>query len=359
MREAFKNIKYLEWDRSETVVRVYQRTKNDYVGIDEVACSAIAGELVGAGVILPHDHGIVELPVDSKNLSEEEVHRIANKIRERATLIYVVSMSPEGVSKRRVEKAKEQVWSGIIAKARGQMHGLTFLIDGGKRLRRDYVDNLVKGDSIDENISAAAVLAKDVSNRYMREAELKYPGYAFGTHKGYKTKEHVRAIKKLGLCDYHRLLAKRCVTQKEKKEEAQLSVGKLEEMIAHLMRVAEQKPGSLNAWEINFAKEMWQLTHERGLAPSTRSQYFIQKTYDKVKKIRVERPMTPLEIRNLFQDMWSAINENPDIINASAKKELDTMLSQMKSGVMLDTHQQKELKNYHEMIMKDHLLMAI
>jgi ribonuclease HII len=38
----------------------------------------------------------------------------------------------------------------------------------------------------------------------MREAEVLYPGYGFAQHKGYGTREHLAAIRKLGPCPIHR-----------------------------------------------------------------------------------------------------------------------------------------------------------
>jgi ribonuclease HII len=38
----------------------------------------------------------------------------------------------------------------------------------------------------------------------MLEMGEKYPGYGFAAHKGYGTKAHFDAIKRLGACDIHR-----------------------------------------------------------------------------------------------------------------------------------------------------------
>ena len=48
--------------------------------------------------------------------------------------------------------------------------------------------------------------AKDgeVSSRQLRELDERYPGYGFARNKGYGTKEHIEALKRLGPCPEHR-----------------------------------------------------------------------------------------------------------------------------------------------------------
>mgnify|MGYP002508861888 CR=1 FL=1 len=39
----------------------------------------------------------------------------------------------------------------------------------------------------------------------MKNLSKEYPEYGFEKHKGYGTKEHIEALKKIGPCIYHRL----------------------------------------------------------------------------------------------------------------------------------------------------------
>ena len=52
---------------------------------------------------------------------------------------------------------------------------------------------------------AASILAKNERDRIMVEYDSIYPGYDFKKHKGYPTKAHYEAIKKLGPCPIHRV----------------------------------------------------------------------------------------------------------------------------------------------------------
>lgn len=55
-----------------------------YAGIDEVGVSSIAGPIVAATVILPENHGIKELPIDSKRLTNEKIKELSKIIKEKA-----------------------------------------------------------------------------------------------------------------------------------------------------------------------------------------------------------------------------------------------------------------------------------
>ena len=47
-------------------------------------------------------------------------------------------------------------------------------------------------------------VAKVTRDRWMRQADEMYPGYAFAQHKGYPTSYHVARLNELGPCQIHR-----------------------------------------------------------------------------------------------------------------------------------------------------------
>jgi len=63
---------------------------------------------------------------------------------------------------------------------------------------------IIKGDSLSLSIAAASIIAKVERDRYMVAMEETYPGYGFAQHKGYPTKRHMEALRKLGPCPIHR-----------------------------------------------------------------------------------------------------------------------------------------------------------
>ena len=63
---------------------------------------------------------------------------------------------------------------------------------------------IIKGDAKSISIGAASIMAKVYRDRMMVEYDRLFPGYAFASNKGYGSKEHMEALKKLGLCPIHR-----------------------------------------------------------------------------------------------------------------------------------------------------------
>ena len=59
---------------------------------------------------------------------------------------------------------------------------------------------IVKGDAKSLTIAAASILAKTARLR----PETEYPGYGFAKHKGYPVREHIAAMKRLGVTPSHR-----------------------------------------------------------------------------------------------------------------------------------------------------------
>ena len=82
----------------------------------------------------------------------------------------------------------------------------TALIDGN-RLPKDFpcaAKCIIKGDALSYSVSAASVVAKVYRDALMKELSKQYPGYGFEKNAGYGTKEHIEAIKKLGITPEHR-----------------------------------------------------------------------------------------------------------------------------------------------------------
>jgi ribonuclease HII len=80
-----------------------------------------------------------------------------------------------------------------------------FLIDGNRmKIRRKNLSFIVKGDSQIISIAAASIIAKVYRDKLMRDLGTIYRGYNFSKNKGYGTKFHQHAIKKLGLSEIHR-----------------------------------------------------------------------------------------------------------------------------------------------------------
>lgn len=63
---------------------------------------------------------------------------------------------------------------------------------------------IVGGDAASLLIAAASIVAKVSRDREMEQLDRLYPGYGFAVHKGYGTRAHLEALRRLGPCPIHR-----------------------------------------------------------------------------------------------------------------------------------------------------------
>ena len=62
----------------------------------------------------------------------------------------------------------------------------------------------MKGNFKSLTIAAASILAKTARDALMHKLDTEYPGYGFSKHKGYPVREHLAALKQLGVSPIHR-----------------------------------------------------------------------------------------------------------------------------------------------------------
>ena len=170
-------------------------------GVDEVGRGTLAGPVVAAAVILDYKN-IPNGIKDSKKISKKNRELISKYILETSIVSIGFSTSNE-IDKINILKAS------LLAMKRA-VEGLNkkpniVLIDG------NYVPDIninakpiVKGDNKSLSIAAASIVAKVYRDNLMTEYSKKYPGYLWEKNSGYGTKEHLEAIKKLGVTPIHR-----------------------------------------------------------------------------------------------------------------------------------------------------------
>lgn len=80
------------------------------------------------------------------------------------------------------------------------------LLDGALQAPARFLSQktIIKGDEKEKLIACASIVAKVSRDRLMRKIAKRYPGYGFEIHKGYGTKLHKTAIRKLGFSPQHR-----------------------------------------------------------------------------------------------------------------------------------------------------------
>ena len=169
-------------------------------GMDEVGRGPLAGNVVTACVVMPEEPVIPWID-DSKKLSESRREKVFDEIVSHALYIGIGQVSPDVIDEINIleatRKAMREAASGIPADI--------FLIDAVTKLGLHGKEvAVIKGDASSYSIAAASIVAKVTRDRQMIEMDRLYPEYGFARNKGYGTKEHIDALKRIGPCPMHR-----------------------------------------------------------------------------------------------------------------------------------------------------------
>lgn len=173
-------------------------------GVDEAGRGPWAGPVSAAVVVLKPDTSWPDLN-DSKKLTPDVRETLYEKIVAESLYYSVRMVSPDVIDKTNILKATFQAMTEAI-RSLDVEPGL-ILIDGNLRIPRlpaRLQEPVVGGDAKSASIAAASVLAKVTRDRYMIEADKKFPQYRFASNKGYGTAEHAEALKRFGPSPLHR-----------------------------------------------------------------------------------------------------------------------------------------------------------
>lgn len=171
-------------------------------GVDEAGRGPLAGAVVAAAVILDDAFTIPGL-ADSKQLGGAERERLAELIRRHALAFCVAEASVCEIDTLNILRATLLAMQRAVAGLAVQPQAV--LVDGRERpLLNLPVTAIVGGDATVAAISAASILAKVHHDAAMCAAALQYPEYGFAQHKGYGTRLHLEALRRLGPTPLHR-----------------------------------------------------------------------------------------------------------------------------------------------------------
>jgi len=171
-------------------------------GIDEAGRGPLAGPVVSAAVVLPETFSIGDVD-DSKKLTPKKRADLFPRIQEAALAVGVGVVDVETIDRINILQAALLSMAKAVGNLAIQPDYL--LIDGPFQIPLDLPQNtLPKGDSLSISIAAASIIAKVTRDRMMVDFDRTYPEYGFSKHKGYPTKAHRAAIRKLGCSPIHR-----------------------------------------------------------------------------------------------------------------------------------------------------------
>jgi len=205
----------------------FEQSKRDegmacVVGIDEAGRGPLAGPVVAAAAALKNqEFGMMNQPAekdwelvrDSKKLSEKQREKAYGFILEHFD-VGIGIVTAETIDRINILQATflamKEALSDFRRTAREggfPMERLLLLVDGNQEIPNLSVaqETVVGGDATVRSIAAASIIAKVTRDRMMAEYDAAYPAYGFAKHKGYGTKDHMDALRRLGACPIHRM----------------------------------------------------------------------------------------------------------------------------------------------------------
>jgi ribonuclease HII len=173
-------------------------------GVDEAGRGPLAGPVVAAACILPEDL-LLEGIDDSKKLLPRERFALFEKIKSLSSIHYGIGII-DALIIDQVNILQATFQAMLLAISALQLKPDFLLVDGNRLPSTDLPAlAVVKGDTRCQSIAAASVLAKETRDALMLTYHEQWPQYNFLSHKGYGTKEHLRALEKYGPCPIHRM----------------------------------------------------------------------------------------------------------------------------------------------------------
>ena len=149
--------------------------------------------------------------LDSKVLSAKRREVLDERIR--ATCVWGVGVvEPDEIDRLNIFGATMRAMTLAVAHLCEAIdaEGCEVLVDGNKTpAGREPgwcwpARAIVGGDALEPSISAASIIAKQWRDRIMLEAAERYPHYGWDRNKGYRTPDHLAALREHGPCPLHR-----------------------------------------------------------------------------------------------------------------------------------------------------------
>ncbi|RMF15034.1 MAG: ribonuclease HII [Alphaproteobacteria bacterium] len=171
-------------------------------GLDEAGRGPLAGPVVAAAVILDPDR-IPPGIRDSKTLDAAQREQLHRAIVAHALAVSVAAASVAEIDRLNVLRASLLAMERAVARL--PMQPAVCLVDGNQAPQLPITCRcVVGGDHRSLSIAAAGIVAKVVRDRIMARLDRRHPGYGWATNAGYGVREHMDALRSVGVTPHHR-----------------------------------------------------------------------------------------------------------------------------------------------------------
>ncbi|MEO5646109.1 MAG: ribonuclease HII [Candidatus Paceibacterota bacterium] len=183
------------------------------IGIDEVGRGPLAGPVYVCAVAMPRaaykKANWIGL-TDSKKMTAK--NRTSwffevQPLKEKGFIKYEISSRTAAqIDKKGIAVCIRECIAENLQKLALPTKDCEVLLDGSLKapIEYKYQKTIIKGDLHEKIISLASVIAKVSRDAYMVGQYKKYPVYGWDKNKGYGTRTHIAAIKKVGTTPLHR-----------------------------------------------------------------------------------------------------------------------------------------------------------
>ena len=171
-------------------------------GVDEVGRGSLIGPVYAAAVILNKSID-KKLLKDSKSLTKSR-REILSKYIKQNSVWSIGKASVKEIEKINILHATLLAMKRAVKKLK-KKPTLVF-VDGNKlpEIKNYNLKAIIKGDQKIPSISAASIIAKVTRDKVITKLGKNFKSYYWDKNYGYGTKQHLKAIKKLGITSHHR-----------------------------------------------------------------------------------------------------------------------------------------------------------
>jgi len=171
---------------------LYERGYLYVAGVDEAGRGPLAGPVVASAVIQ-----------DSKKLTEKARANLYPIINENALAWSWALVEPDEIDRINILQASLMAMKKAVETL--SLKPDYIIVDGIHPIPISISQTPIKkGDANSLTIAAASIMAKVVRDFIMQKYHVLFPHYNFARHKGYATREHLRALTVFGCSPIHR-----------------------------------------------------------------------------------------------------------------------------------------------------------